>query len=220
MERIMQSAVSPALDLTTCVVANSRLASEYILQWLASDPGLGPTSLDQFVDHPAPSAQTVFVFDGASLRLPLGESVRRLRHRFEDAKYLLIDIARTRQELSRLLSMGIQGFVEDREVAVLPKAVRALHVGDLWMPAGALQEYALRTAAKRHKYDMLETITPREGQILELVQQRYSNKEIAEMLQIRESTTKFHLTNIFGKLQVLNRRELQNREGHGAWERI
>jgi DNA-binding NarL/FixJ family response regulator len=200
-------------------VANSRLASEYILQVLASDPGLGTTSLDQFVDHPAPSGQIVFVFDGASLHLPLGESVRRLRHRYQNAKYLLIDIARNKQELSRLLSMGIQGFVEDRNAADLPKAVRALHFGDLWMPA-ALQEFAIRTAAKRHKYGTLEAITLRESQILELVQQRYSNKEIAEMLHIQESTTKFHLTNIFGKLQVLNRRELQNREECGAWGRI
>jgi len=207
--------------LATCVVANSRLASEYILQVLSAHPELGPISFDKFVDNPAPVNMTVFVFDGASMSLPPGESLRRLSHRFGLAKYLLIDKVRNKQEVSRFLSMGFDGFLEDLEVEdKLPKAVRALHLGELWMPADALQECARRTSAMRPRHSTVETITPRESQILELVQQRYSNKEIAEMLNIQESTTKFHLTNIFGKLQVLNRRELQNREGCGTWGRI
>jgi DNA-binding NarL/FixJ family response regulator len=208
-------------NFATCIVANSRLASEYVLQVLFPHPHLGAISLDRFVDKPAPVDMTVFVFDGASMLLPLGESLRRLFLRFGQAKYLLIDKARNKLEVSRLLSMGFHGFVEDFEVEdTLAEAVLALHLGELWIPQDALQECARRSSAMRPKLSEVEAITPREGQILELVQQRYSNKEIGIMLHIKECTTKFHLTNIFGKLQVVNRRELQNREVCGTWERI
>lgn len=51
-------------------------------------------------------------------------------------------------------------------------------------------------------------MTAREAQILELARQRLSNKEIAIKLNIEVSTVKFHLSNIFSKLQIASRSEL------------
>jgi DNA-binding CsgD family transcriptional regulator len=54
-------------------------------------------------------------------------------------------------------------------------------------------------------------ITQRESQVIELVKRRLSNKEIGAILNIQESTVKFHLSNIFSKLQVNRRSELQDK---------
>src|SRR5579872_4797527 len=51
-------------------------------------------------------------------------------------------------------------------------------------------------------------MTKREREIIELVQHRLSNKEIANRLNIAEVTVKFHLSNIFDKVKVARRREL------------
>jgi DNA-binding NarL/FixJ family response regulator len=54
-----------------------------------------------------------------------------------------------------------------------------------------------------------------------LVKCRLSNKEIGEMLNIRESTVKFHLSNIFSKLGVNRRSELQDRgQLSEVWRRL
>ena len=54
---------------------------------------------------------------------------------------------------------------------------------------------------------LVDSLTNREMDILELLQKRLSNKEIAEKLFISTATVKGHLQNIYGKLNVSKRRE-------------
>jgi DNA-binding NarL/FixJ family response regulator len=53
----------------------------------------------------------------------------------------------------------------------------------------------------------IEALTPREREVLGLVAQGLSNKEIAERLYIQTGTVKNHVHNIFKKLDVSNREE-------------
>jgi two-component system, NarL family, response regulator YdfI len=50
-------------------------------------------------------------------------------------------------------------------------------------------------------------MTPRESEVLELLSQGWTNKEIAEQLGISDHTIKFHITSIFEKLNVSSRTE-------------
>jgi ATP/maltotriose-dependent transcriptional regulator MalT len=54
---------------------------------------------------------------------------------------------------------------------------------------------------------LVEPLTNREQEILNLLEQRLSNKEIAAKLFISTETVKKHLNNIYGKLNVNNRRQ-------------
>lgn len=54
---------------------------------------------------------------------------------------------------------------------------------------------------------LLDSLTPRELEILELLRQRWSNKEIASKLGITLETTERHLANLYGKLDVHTRRD-------------
>ena len=50
-------------------------------------------------------------------------------------------------------------------------------------------------------------LTRREIEILQLVSEGYSNAQVAQMLWVTEQTVKFHLSNIYRKLDVANRTE-------------
>ena len=50
-------------------------------------------------------------------------------------------------------------------------------------------------------------LTRREREILALVSEGYSNRELAKMIWVTEQTVKFHLSNIYRKLDVSNRTE-------------
>jgi LuxR family maltose regulon positive regulatory protein len=56
-------------------------------------------------------------------------------------------------------------------------------------------------------------LTNRELNVLDLLAQRLSNKEIAETLFISTTTVKGHLQNIYGKLNVRRRREAVDKAG-------
>ncbi len=156
------------------------------------------------------AASAVIVVDNCGLPLPLSECLRRLRVHFADAKYVLLDQERAREDLVRLLSLGIDGFLPFGEVrsSLLP-AVHSVAKGNIWVPREVLREY-VQQGRKSTQADPSgpERMTSREKQILELVKRRLSNKEIGDILGIRESTVKFHLSNIYSKCRAGNRLEL------------
>lgn len=55
---------------------------------------------------------------------------------------------------------------------------------------------------------MKNNITQKEREIIDLVANGLSNKEIAEKLQVEQTTIKVHLNHILGKLQLKNRAQL------------
>ena len=56
--------------------------------------------------------------------------------------------------------------------------------------------------------DNLPSLSPREREILRLLAEGYSNKEIAEKLVVSPSTVHTHRSNLMEKLELSNRREL------------
>jgi two-component system response regulator DevR len=69
--------------------------------------------------------------------------------------------------------------------------------------------HSVTTPATRESVGALETpeLTRRELEILRLVAEGHSNSQLARMLWVTEQTVKFHLSNIYRKLNVANRTE-------------
>lgn len=70
---------------------------------------------------------------------------------------------------------------------------------------------ASKLLARVGEDDPAERLTPREGEVLDLLARGLSNREIANVLDITERTVKFHVSSILGKLDVENRTEAVSR---------
>ena len=91
---------------------------------------------------------------------------------------------------------------------------RLLADSNLELVDRAEQADAVISLPRRHEDGgavLIEALTPREHEVLELVADGRPNRDIAQLLSISEHTVKFHLASIFGKLGVSTRTEAVQR---------
>lgn len=173
-------------------------------------------SLESCVDPrkvPHHDGPFLFILDSCSLPPELPAIRRLLYLRYPDSKFLalLSPEQGTDEEILRLLYGGIDGCLAFTELLAqkLPCALRAIMSGSLWIPGNVLRQYVGQTNSLLDAQLRPDTrLTARENQAFQLMVRRLSNKEIAVALGISERTVKFHISNIFSKLRVQDRREL------------
>ena len=88
-------------------------------------------------------------------------------------------------------------------------AVRAAAAGLLVMPAE--EGMALQSPMHEPLEEMVEPLTPREMDVLEMLAEGLSNKMIAHRLSISDHTAKFHVNSILAKLNAGTRTEAVTR---------
>jgi DNA-binding NarL/FixJ family response regulator len=107
---------------------------------------------------------------------------------------------------------GAQGYVlKGAPREDIFRAIRIVQAGgSLWQPliASKLRRHLSEQADKLE--DAVD-LTPREVEVLQLIAQGKSNKQIAAELVITERTCKFHVSSILSKLEASNRTERKNR---------
>lgn len=93
--------------------------------------------------------------------------------------------------------------------AELPEGVEvvaeATTLGAARASSGSADAYLIAAAAGADDDPLVEPLTPRELQVLELVADGLPNKAIAAALGVSDETVKFHLASVFGKLGASNR---------------
>jgi DNA-binding NarL/FixJ family response regulator len=160
-----------------------------------------------------PDCPRLFLLDGCSMKLPLGPLSGRLRANSPGSKFLaLLPPDRSDEsEMMLLFHWGIDGFVtlHKKWKTELPKAALAVLRGGLWVPSEVLLSFVkqMKTMLDRQLLPG-QSLTAREGQVLQLLFRHLTNKEIAHQLNIRERTAKFHVSNVLRKLGIESRRDI------------
>jgi two-component system, NarL family, nitrate/nitrite response regulator NarL len=109
-------------------------------------------------------------------------------------------VSMTEPEALRLLQAGAKGIVrKTANLESILSCLRTVASGRSWM-----EDCVFRDSARQERYPRSE-LTPREHQVLEMVEQGFKNKEIALELGIRPGTVKIHLKHIFEKTGVRGR---------------
>jgi len=215
----MPRAISRA-SLQVCSIAQNCLAQAYLEQLLGADPRICLLNLKQYSQlSPTRRRNTIFVIDQCGLEIPFCECLRQLRDHSSDARFLVLDDKKSKEEIVRILIMGAHGYVSHTDVVnTLIRAIICVAANQLWVPQYVLPELLRDVSSVLRKDQARQATTPREDEILELVRIRLSNREIADLLQIRVSTVKFHLSNILSKLHANSRRELAEPTSQKLWK--
>jgi DNA-binding NarL/FixJ family response regulator len=143
------------------------------------------------------------------LDMPAGEMdgialVRRAREKAPELKSIVISMHHDPAHIDAALEAGAVAYVvKTAQADDIASAIRQAFTHSIYLagmrPAPAVESTQTRSSAP--------DLTRREVEILQLVAEGHSNAQLARRLWVTEQTVKFHLSNIYRKLDVSNRTE-------------
>jgi two-component system nitrate/nitrite response regulator NarP len=141
--------------------------------------------------------------DGSGL-----DVLRELRQNRGGPAIILLTAGMDDGQLVTADGLGPDGIVlKTSDPAHLLECMEQVRKGQKWVDP----EIASRTAAAKERASLAPSLTPRERELVDLVQQGLRNREIAAQLGVTEGTVKVYLHAIFDKVGVDNRTELAMR---------
>ncbi|NJN87208.1 MAG: response regulator transcription factor [Leptolyngbyaceae cyanobacterium SL_7_1] len=152
-------------------------------------------------------APDVVVLD---LRMPIMDGIATtaaLRQAHPTLAILILTTFDDQEYVAQALRLGASGYLlKDTPSEELAQAIRAVHKGYTQFGPGIVQKAIAPALPVTPTIPPgFAELTPREREVLRLIAQGASNREIAESLYLSEGTVKNHVTSILGRLNVRDR---------------
>jgi two-component system NarL family response regulator len=161
---------------------------------VAAEASNGSEALGCYKDSPV----DLVLMDLRMPRLGGVEAIHALRQHDPQARILVLTTYDGDENIYRALKAGARGYLlKDVAKGEFLAAVRKVAGGEYYIP----QQVAARLAQRLPSGEL----SGREMDVLRLIVRGHSNKEIADLLQVAESTVKNHVTNLLTKLHVQDR---------------
>ena len=140
------------------------------------------------------------------------EATRQIKAQHPEVQVLGLTRHENEEYIYQLLRAGASGYVVKQAApAELVEAIRAVSQSETYLSpsinASVVEEY-IRQAKAMVKSGPDERLTPREREVLQLVAEGRTNREIAQVLSISVKTVEHHRANLMSKLDLYSAAEL------------
>lgn len=130
------------------------------------------------------------------------EVLARIQDEAPECRVIVLSMYRDEEYAARAFRGGAAGYLsKDVDVQELAEALRLVHRGGRYL-ASALSWDAVRSAMARKQPDKLAALTPRQREVLQLVAEGYTTREIAERLAISPKTVEAHRAHVMDRLDI------------------
>lgn len=155
----------------------------------------------------------VFMPGGSGL-----DGLPALREKWKDSKIVMLTVSEDAKAVTYALNMGANGYiVKGTRAAALLRALRTVADGQDYVSPEIAGHILRNIYGAPAETSGIESLSPREVQVLGLLALGRTNREIADELVISERTVKRHVSAVLTKLRARNRTEaamqLQKRGG-------
>jgi NarL family two-component system response regulator LiaR len=134
------------------------------------------------------------------------EAIRRIRDLQPEARILVLTTFAGEDMVFPAIKAGAQGYhLKDSSPHELVRAIRQVYRGESSLHPVIARKVLEELSHPSEEPPTPDPLTQREMQVLRLVAQGLDNKEIAARLVISEGTARTHVSNILGKLHLVNR---------------
>ena len=140
------------------------------------------------------------------------EATRRIRREFAGTKVLALTQYDDSEYVIPVIEAGARGFVTKMAAfSELASAIQAVYSGDSYLTpsaAAALVEEWQHKASPKGDKDSYQQLTDREREVLKLVAEGHTAREIADMLVVSPKTVEWYKTSLMHKLNIHNKADL------------
>ena len=135
------------------------------------------------------------------------EATQKIIATHPDIKVIVLTSFTEDDKVFSAIKAGAVGYLlKDISPPDLAKAIQAVHSGETHLHPDITKKLMNQFVNPKSEAEITpEDLTPREMEVLQLVAQGLSNKELAEELTISEKTVKTHLSSIYSKLNLSDR---------------
>jgi DNA-binding NarL/FixJ family response regulator len=150
----------------------------------------------------------VAVLDVSMPRMTGLQAARHIREQAPDVNVLLLSMHDDERYLLEALKAGANGYVLKRAADTdLIGAVRTVAGGRTFL-SGDAQRDLMDEWVEGGRSEPDDPLTPRELEVVKLIAEAYTNRQIAETLKVSEKTVESHRANVLSKLEMRDRVEL------------
>jgi DNA-binding NarL/FixJ family response regulator len=148
------------------------------------------------------------ILDVAMPRLTGLQAAREIKAHAPEVDVLVLSMHDDERYLFEALKAGASGYVLKHEAdQALVDAARAVHRGEPFLTSAA-QRSLVRSWLADGGAGPREPLSPREQEVLKLIAEAHTNREIGDVLHLSEKTVESHRANILRKLGMRDRVEL------------
>ncbi len=130
---------------------------------------------------------------------------KKIKSQTQDAKILIFSHNEDYGTVKNYFKLGANGYLlRSSSIAELLEAIEQVEKGEMFLDNSLKQTLACQLVTKKEKKKPLQKITAREKEILQLVIDEYTTKEIAKLLFITPETVETHRNHLIQKFDVRN----------------
>jgi DNA-binding NarL/FixJ family response regulator len=209
------SPADPDATIRVLICDDHALFRRGLVMVLESEPGIDVVAEaedgEEAVRQAEEAAPDVILMDVRMPKMSGIEATRAISDVVPTARILMLTVSDEEEDLYEAVKAGATGYLlKEISIEEVANAIRAVMTGQsLISPSMAsklLSEFNNLAKAAQQKV-LAPKLTDRELQVLKLVAQGMSNREVAEQLFISENTVKNHVRNILEKLHLHSRME-------------
>jgi DNA-binding NarL/FixJ family response regulator len=139
------------------------------------------------------------------------EATRQIKMQCPGVKVLILSMHDNEEYIRQVLEAGAMGYIlKDAAARELISAIQSVYRGEAVLSPAVtrlvIEDY-LRWGGTRPQEES-DSLSPREREVLQLIAEGYTNKQIAEILSISIKTVQAHRNNLMQKLDLHDRGEL------------
>ena len=146
------------------------------------------------------------------VRMPVLDGVlgtKRIKELYPEVKVVILTTFRDDEYIKEALRSGAEGYILKNQPAdSIIESLRAVCKGNIVLEKGVAASLSLMIRDERKRQAGLPHLTEREQEVLRLVGEGLSNREIAQRLYLSEGTVRNYVTGLLEKLGLRDRTQL------------